>query len=47
MDTAQKRRAFDRAFRTAVSPGAVDGLMQELVGHTGARVRNVPGSPVS
>jgi predicted RNA-binding protein YlxR (DUF448 family) len=47
VDQAQKRRAFDRAFRVGVSTRAVDGLRRELAGPTGARVRNVPESPVS
>ena len=47
VDTARKRGAFDRAFRATVSTGVVDGLRQELAGPVGARMRNVPESPVS
>ena len=35
VETALKRRAFDRALRGPVSPGAVDGLLQELGVPTG------------
>ena len=47
VDTAQKRRAFERALRGQVSAGAVDRLKQELGLSAEDAGRTGPESPVS
>jgi len=45
VDTAQKRRAFERALRAPVDAGAVDELKRVLSGSTGAPDRTGGESP--
>jgi predicted RNA-binding protein YlxR (DUF448 family) len=47
VDSAQKRRAFDRALRGTVAAGAVERLKLQLGFPTGESDRNGPESPVA
>ena len=47
VESAQKRRAFERALRGPVDAGAVDRLKQELGLVTGDPDRSGPESPVA
>jgi len=46
VDTAHRRRAFERALRAPVAPGAVDRLKQELGVASGGPDRSGPERPV-